>query len=336
VYEGDAYASEFGDSGTIDYDDTEDNPDLEAQRQRIEQTRAQMGNTIDAIEERLSPSRLAQDAKSAVKDATVGKAQQMASDVTDTASDVGNSIVDTIRENPIPAALAGIGIGWLFMSMRSGNNNSSRDAQRYRYYGHNMYPTQHAYGSQGNYGQSDGGGVMGTVQGAASSAADTAQSAAGQVAGTVQDTASQVTDTIGNVAGNAADSLGQMGSQAQYGFYQAENQLERLMRERPLAVAAGTFALGMAVGLAIPETQVEDEVFGEYRQDLAQQAQQVASTTAQKVSNVAEQTVSAAKDAAGNAASQEGLTSSPSSSSSKSSSPKSSSSSSTKSSSSSK
>ncbi len=306
VYEGDTDADEFGNGGSM-IDDEDNNPEIEAQRQRIERTRAQMGSTIDAIEERLSPSRLAQEAKSAVKDATVGQAQQVVSDISDSASDFGGSIVDTIRENPIPAALAGIGIGWLIMSMRNnGNSQSQRDDQRYRYYGHNMYPTQRPYYG----GQSDQGGIGGmanSAQDTAGSIADTAQNAAGQVAGTVQDTASQVGDTIGSAAGSAADSLGQMGSQAQYGIQQAENELQRWMREKPLAVTAGAFAVGMAVGLAIPETQVEDQWMGEYRQDLTQQAQQVVQETAPKVEKVAQKTATAAKDAAQSAASQQGL-----------------------------
>lgn len=305
VYEGDT--DEFGDGGTLGYDD-ESNPEIEAQKQRIERTRAQMGSTIDAIEERLSPSRLAQEAKTAVKDATVGQAQQAVSNISDSASDFGGSIVETIRENPIPAALAGIGIGWLIMSMRN-NGGTQRDAQRYRYYGHNMYPTQRPYysGQTDQSGQGGVGGVVSSAQDAAGSVAETAQNAASQAAGTIQDTASQVGDTIGSAAGSAADSLSQVGSQAQYGFQQAESQLQRWMREQPLAVTAGAFAVGMAVGFAIPETQVEDQWMGEYRQDLAEQAQQVVQETAPKVEKVAQKTATAAKDAAQNAASQEGL-----------------------------
>jgi ElaB/YqjD/DUF883 family membrane-anchored ribosome-binding protein len=267
-----------------------------------------MGSTIDAIEDRLSPSRLAQEAKTAVKDATVGQAQQVVSDISDSASDFGGSIVDTIRENPIPAALAGIGIGWLIMSMRNSGSSGStqRDAQRYRYYGHNMYPTQRPYyGNQSS--QSGMSGMVNSAQDAAGSVADSAQNAAGQVAGTVQDTASQVGDTIGSAASSAADTMSQMGNQAQYGFQQAESEFQRWMRERPLAVTAGAFAVGMAVGLAIPETPIEDQWMGEYRQDLTQQAQQVVQEKAPKVEKVAQKTVNAAKDAAQSAASQQGL-----------------------------
>jgi hypothetical protein len=311
----DAYPGAYMDGDTPDNDDAVD-PEIEAQRQRIERTRAQMGSTINAIEERLSPSRLAQEAKTAVKDATVGTAQQVASDISGSASEVGGSIVDTIRANPIPAALAGVGIGWLIMSMRNNGNNEQAqpNSQRYSYHGHNMYPTHRA----GNPEQGGLSSVVGSAQDMAGSVAQTAQNTAGQVAGSVQDTAgqvagevqdtaSQVTGTLGAAAGTAADSLNQVTNQAQYGIQRAESQMERWMRERPLAVTAGAFAVGLAVGLAIPETPIEDQWMGEYRQDLTQQAQQVVQETAPKVGAVAQETVNAAKSAAQSAASEQGL-----------------------------
>ena len=42
----------------------------------------------------------------------------MASNIADTAKDTGSGLMDSIRENPLPAALVGIGAGWLFLSAR--------------------------------------------------------------------------------------------------------------------------------------------------------------------------------------------------------------------------
>ena len=78
--------------------------EVEVTRVEIERTRAGMSETVDAIQERLSPENLKEQAKDRVKEATVGKAQE-----------AGSGIVDTIRQNPLPAALTGIGLGWLFV-----------------------------------------------------------------------------------------------------------------------------------------------------------------------------------------------------------------------------
>ena len=89
-------------------DDATDETD--AIRSDIEDTRANMSSTIDAIQDKLSPQRLTDQAKGAVRDATVGRVQDMASNVTDTARETGATLMDTIRENPLPAALVGIGL----------------------------------------------------------------------------------------------------------------------------------------------------------------------------------------------------------------------------------
>jgi len=47
-------------------------------RSQIEQTRAEMSQTLDAIQARLSPRRLVNDAAQSVKDATVGRVKRLA------------------------------------------------------------------------------------------------------------------------------------------------------------------------------------------------------------------------------------------------------------------
>ncbi|HEY0128324.1 MAG TPA: DUF3618 domain-containing protein, partial [Rubrobacteraceae bacterium] len=86
--------------------------EIEITRVEIERTRAGMSETVDAIQERLSPENLkeqakdrVEQAKDRVKEATVGKAQE-----------AGSGIVGTIKANPLPAALTGIGLGWLLMN----------------------------------------------------------------------------------------------------------------------------------------------------------------------------------------------------------------------------
>jgi len=83
--------------------------------QEIEQTRSEMSDTIDAIQQQLSPSHLKEQAKEAVRDATIGRAQDMVSSAGESAKATGSSMLDMIKQNPVPAALAGIGLGWLWM-----------------------------------------------------------------------------------------------------------------------------------------------------------------------------------------------------------------------------
>src|SRR5215212_9524414 len=95
---------------------------IEAQ---IEATREEMSETIEAIEERLAPEHLVEQAAdaarelagqatSAIGEMTADKVQQMARQTRETAPRVRGDLVSTITHNPVPAALIAIGVGWLW------------------------------------------------------------------------------------------------------------------------------------------------------------------------------------------------------------------------------
>ena len=80
-------------------------------RVQIEQTRAEMSGTLNAIQERLSPGRMMTDARRSVKDATVGRIKRLAAKANGTpGSDDARLSVDrvihAVRAHPIPFALA--------------------------------------------------------------------------------------------------------------------------------------------------------------------------------------------------------------------------------------
>jgi uncharacterized protein YjbJ (UPF0337 family) len=320
--------------------------EIEVHRTQIEQTRAEMSHTIDAIQEKLSPGAVAQQAKDAVRDATVGKAQDMVNNAADavsnaggTARDFGSGIWETIRQNPVPAALAGIGIGWLFMSGRKGGTHTytggyaqyPQGATAYRptggyanyappsgtrYTGPASYESRY---QQGYSTQDSGSGLSDRVGDVAGRAQNTAnqymgqvQDAAGQYVGRAQDLASQVAGTAQQAAGQMADQVQgtaqSVAESAQYGAQRAQSGFQQMLQSNPLAMAAGAVALGVAIGLAIPETEKENEMMGPARDALMDQAQQTVQEKAHQVQTVAQQAVGAARDAAQQAADEQGLT----------------------------
>jgi ElaB/YqjD/DUF883 family membrane-anchored ribosome-binding protein len=116
--------------------------DPERIRQDIHQTRAEMAETIDAIQDKLRPQHVMEQAKDAVREATVGKVKDMVSSATDTASNVAGQVQETtqqaveyVRENPLPAALIGAGVAWLLMRAQRNEPRMSyagRDDERAR------------------------------------------------------------------------------------------------------------------------------------------------------------------------------------------------------------
>ncbi len=310
-----------GESDTYGDGDDYSEDELEASRAQIEQTRSELSSTIDAIQEKLSPANIAQQAKDTVKEATVGKAQEMVSNAGNAATDVvsnagssakgfGSNLLDTIKGNPVPAAIAGIGLGWLFMSRNKGGSSTQYYADR-----SDGYPAGYNPGNSGYYAASNSANYQaGDGQSSVSDRVSKTQDKVGDLAGQAQNKVSDVASSVGSTAGQAAetvqDTAGQLASNAQYGAQRAQSAFQQSLQSNPLAVGVVSLALGAAIGLSIPETDKENELLGETRDDVVQQAQQTVSEKAQQVQSVAQQAVGAAKDAASDAAQQQGLTSS--------------------------
>jgi hypothetical protein len=110
----------------------------------IETTREEMSETIEAIQDRLAPEHLAEQAADAVRELagqattavgemTADKAQQMARQTRETAPRVRGGLWSTITHNPVPAALIAIGVGWLWK--RQSGSATSSDYASYDAYG---------------------------------------------------------------------------------------------------------------------------------------------------------------------------------------------------------
>jgi hypothetical protein len=192
-----------------------------------------------------------------------GGAGQMAGSAGGAATDVGSSMIDIIARNPLPAALTGIGLAWLWM-------NRTPDGHRPSY----AHSGSHAW--QGN---------------ADRPTASSASSSPGAVAGQVQDAAGQMVDqaqgAAGQVAGRVADAAGQIVGESQYRVGRAGGRLQQMMEENPLLIGTVAAAAGLAVGLATPSTERENELMGQAREDLVRRAQDTAQETLEKVQQVA-------------------------------------------------
>ncbi|MGH2449469.1 MAG: DUF3618 domain-containing protein [Chloroflexota bacterium] len=281
--------------------------EVAAQRAQVEQTRDEMSGTIDAIQQKLSPGNLVQGAKESVREATIGRVEGVLNTATDkveqaeeAATDMGGSIIDTIKQNPIPAALAGIGLGWLIAEARS--QSSGSQSNRTTYQGYAYRNSRRGYGRGYEYGQGPyaEGGYTADYLGGSGTQSDGsgAGDAVNQVQNTLGQAANQVQQTVGQTVNQAQQTVGQTMNQAQEQVQQVGSSFSAMVEERPLAMAAGALTLGLAVGLAIPETPRENELMGEARETVMQKAESAAQDTMQKVEKVAEQAVGTAQESA--------------------------------------
>ena len=104
----------------------ESEPSSSAIRAEIERTRGRLGETVEALGAQLNPTHLKQRVKDGVREATIGRVQDMASNTRDRISETSRGLAQTIRDNPLPAAMAATGIGWLLF-----NNRDRGEGRRY-------------------------------------------------------------------------------------------------------------------------------------------------------------------------------------------------------------
>ena len=256
---------------------TDDYEDPEQLRAEIEDTRAEMSQTINEIQERLSPENVMDQVKEKVREATIGKVERVMNRVGETIGEVteparevvdragaavmetGRSAADAVWRNPIPVALIGLGLGMIAVrAFRRGNGyDYAREDTRRSSSGMRR---QSFTGTETDYGWHQ---TQNTSTGNLNRVKDTAS-----------DLAHRSTEALNNLSTKAKDTASSVGT-----------RVEQMFRENPLAVGAVAVAAGTAVGLMLPATRFENEYIGETSERLVDKAQEVAREAIDKVQN---------------------------------------------------
>jgi ElaB/YqjD/DUF883 family membrane-anchored ribosome-binding protein len=260
-----------------------DAPDPARIEREIEHTRAEMSETIDALSARFQPSYIKEQAQEAIAD---------------TARSAGTSMIDTLRDNPLPAAIAGLSIAWMIANRSPGSRPAPRGAYR--------RPASQAgsydYGRTGSYGgrpyPSDGAGLYGGTTGASSDGPSLADRA-GDVADHAKDLAGQARDRAADVAGQVGDRAADLGQQAQEVAGRAGSWLEDQMDQNPLGVGAVALMAGALVGLSLPSTDAETNLMGRPAANLMNQVKEVAGERIDQAKEVAGRVADEVKEKAG-------------------------------------
>jgi hypothetical protein len=283
-------------------------------RQEIDHTRAEMTETIDAIQAKLNPRNIVANATERVKAATTERVREMAGTAGDTAQELMNQtrdtaggIVQSVQQNPVPAALIGLGAVWLLMNRPStgdggrGDWSEPRQNRSYSRAGDGVVGTvrsnpipavlagvglgwlmysgrdKQTYGSE----RSEYGGERG-----AATRHDQRWNQPSAV-GDTEAATSSVSESAGRIATRAKDYIGDANQELQYQGRRAQNQLQRMLEDSPLLVGAGALMIGAAFGLAVPETEVENQLMGEARDTVMERTQEMAQNAASQVQQAA-------------------------------------------------
>lgn len=227
--------------------DVESRKNPEELEREIDQKRERIEDLVGALESRLSPGQLFDQALSYTK----GHSGEFA-----------HNLGNTLKANPVPAVLTSVGLLWLAL-------------------GQNRTPAPATTGTP----LKDK--LSGALDSVANSAGQTRDSlnrgshdVRDKVTGlgdTVSAKASQTGERLSDTAAQAKDTLADQAQQLKGGF-------DTLLREQPLVVGALGIALGALLGAALPRTQAEDRTLGKHSDKLTAKAKKVASSGYEQVS----------------------------------------------------
>ena len=235
-------------------------------RAEIERTREDLSETVDAIQEKLRPANLAASAASGAADkvkdlasTATEKVKDMASTTTERVKDMASNaagtteewwdansdtgVIGRIRNNPLPAVLASVGLTWLALSDGGSSRRGSIGRQQ-----RSTGDWRSQADRSSEYGRSE---------------------------------SMLHTDAPRRVASRQTLRSGRY-------------RLESMVRDYPLAVGAAALLIGASLGMAVPETESENEWMGEARESAVQRAQEAASGAVDRVKEAATEVVTRA------------------------------------------
>ncbi|OGP12687.1 MAG: hypothetical protein A2052_07960 [Deltaproteobacteria bacterium GWA2_54_12] len=203
--------------------ETKNMRDIRDINREIDRTRARLNGTIDEIMDRFSAERLKDRAWDEIRAMTRPGSR---------ARDTGSSLVNTIRNNPIPAAMTGAGLILLF-----------------------------ARGSQGGRYQTQ---IQVTAEGEAGEAGEKVH----DITQKAREKAQRLRGRVSEKTGYAGEELRELRGRAG----EVKSIFRDIVEDNPLAVVAAAFAIGSALGLGLPETSKERELLGETGEALREKA----------------------------------------------------------------
>ncbi len=269
-------------------------------RSEIDRTRSDMDDTFAALDAKLTPKEIGLELWSLFKGGSTTGASKL---------------WQVAREHPMPAAVVGLGLGWLMVeSSRKSDAYDGLDRGDYRYSRGTSY--RQGYAGTGSYSGSsydadeDSGllstakdkvqDVAGSAKDALSSAGDKVSDLGHQVADKASGLGHQVADKASNLGHQVSDKATDLRRQAKTQVRRARVGFWQTMEENPLMVGAATLALGVIAGLLIPSTDKEDELMGETRDHLLDQVKETSQQMLDKSKHVAEAVADKVKEEARN------------------------------------
>ncbi|WP_271899694.1 DUF3618 domain-containing protein [Candidatus Phyllobacterium onerii] len=306
---------------------TADKPNAAEIQRDIESDRRRIEERIDAIQEKMSPGQLIDEVLGYVKSSGGGEY----------AANLGSAI----KANPIPMALMGVSLAWLMTGQNSQwtNADKARDSDLYPLAivtgevrrtgpiqeeggmsyshfadaaGNRFKALTDTVGKRAGYFIDESGrsyrGFADAAGNRVTSIKDEAGAMLDDASGWISDTWQQVSDTAHDLSDKVADKARQFSHTSASAGRVFQDQTTRLnesilahFRDQPLVGGALAFAVGAAIGAALPPTQVEDSVAGEaaesVKDSISDKAEDILDKGKEAASDIYDQTAAVVDDA---------------------------------------
>jgi hypothetical protein len=277
-------------------------------------TRARMDSRLTELQEHLTPGQILDDVMEYLRNSQGG--------------DFGRNLMTSVRNNPLPAAITGIGLAWLMVSgsgVTAGNGVLSRPSPR-------NAPTPDS--SDWDWDKEDLDrrlsdaelGVVrcenetedawrtrldaarGSVVGVAREAGETADSFVHRIADAIGNAKQSVMRKVHDMQDRAADTSGQISAMAQQAgdkvtqgsqrAKEAGSKIISTMGDNPLLVGAVALGFGALLGALIPQSEPEEAALGDAATKIRETARDAAQDMVDRGTELAGQALTAGQKSA--------------------------------------
>lgn len=273
------------------------NESPEAIKTDIERTRQNMSEKIDQLQARLNPNNIKAQAQETVRDIVRDSTESLTTYLSENSKDLGVTVAHAIKSNPIPAALIGVGIGWLLVeSYGSGSNSNRQEYNRQRYSGPNNdwysdaasnYASRE--GSSSFSGQYQGGGSQYAGSYAQSGSSSYQPSGAyygasqGQSGGYTSYTSGDQSGWVQDKASNLREQIGEKAEQLRDTVQQVGEQVSEKVEEWTDSMRSQSNTASEQAGYYANQARVQVSNIGEQASSMSHQAQAYAQQTGQQL-----------------------------------------------------
>ncbi|WP_309082950.1 DUF3618 domain-containing protein [Chelativorans sp.] len=213
-----------------------------------EAVRARMTETAETLQHKLSPGQLIDELGNYFKNSDGSVALE--------------NLKTQVRDNPLPLALVGVGLAWLFMG---GGPKAGTLAEQ-------MRGSTASSGSEPWSADPDlQGSGLGMTPGELTGGDEGGDSVFGRGASALSDAGSSVSSTFRSAAEGARSAGHRMGaaghgaaSRLASGGSQAQRMFRDTLEQEPLIIGALGVAVGAAIGAMLPRTRIEEDTLAPY------------------------------------------------------------------------